>query len=70
VLEREQPWSSRTELSEPAIARLRDPDGDKLTLTSASASGHRVDIVDGATIRLTPAKAARRAVHADRQPIP
>lgn len=38
------------------LAAVSDPDGDKLTVTSASASGHRVDIVDGAMIRLTPAK--------------
>src|SRR4029078_4101865 len=33
-----------------------DPDRDKLTGARASASGHPVDIVDGAIIRLTPAK--------------
>jgi hypothetical protein len=32
-----------------------DTDGDKLTVTSAAAPGHHVEIVDGAIVRLTPA---------------
>src|SRR6185295_15027941 len=29
----------------------RDPDGDALTVTSASATGHRVEIVDASILR-------------------
>lgn len=32
----------------------RDPDGDPLTVTEASAPGHRVEVIDGKGIRLTP----------------
>ncbi|HEY6175886.1 MAG TPA: Ig-like domain-containing protein [Kofleriaceae bacterium] len=43
----------------------RDPDGDKLTVTSASAGGHRVEIIDQTTVRLTPMRDFNGTIRVD-----
>lgn len=43
----------------------RDPDGDALTVTSASATGHRVEIVDQSILRLTPMRDFHGTIQVD-----
>ena len=43
----------------------RDPDGDALTVASATATGHRVEIIDQSIIRLTPMRDFHGTIQVD-----
>src|SRR5215468_4710882 len=44
---------------------VRDPDGDKLTVTIASAGAHHVEIIDQAIVRLTPMRDFNGTIRVD-----